>query len=74
MCSSDLLNGANGKALENFVRRNELLRTQVKTLRADNIGDDVAETYNKFSELTNNYNAILSSTSKVNQMSLVNFL
>lgn len=68
------LNGSHGKTFENIIHRNEILKTQVETMKAENIGIDIAETYNKFSNLNNNYNAVLNSTSKINQMSLVNYL
>ena len=68
------LNGSHGKTFENIIHRNEILKTQVESMKAENIGIDVAETYNKFANLNNNYNAVLSSTNKINQMSLVNYL
>ena len=68
------LNGSNGKTFENIVRRDEILKTQIETMKAENIGIDMAETYNKFSNLNNNYNAVLNSTNRINQMSLVNYL
>lgn len=69
-----ILNGSHGKSFENIVQRNEMLKTQVESIKGENIGIDIAETYNKFSNLNNNYNAVLSSTNKINQMSLVNYL
>ncbi|PAF41870.1 flagellar hook-associated protein FlgL [Helicobacter sp. 11S03491-1] len=68
------LNGAHSKTFENIIRRNEVLKVQVESIKGETIGADLAETYNKFSNLTTNYNAVLASTSKINQMSLVNFL
>ncbi len=68
------LNGSYGRAFENSIKRNEILKVQVESLKNDTIGTDIADTYNKFSQLTNNYNAVLASTSKINQMSLVDFL
>lgn len=68
------LNGSYGRLFTNTIQRNEALKVQVEALKSDTIGTDIAETYNKFSQLTNNYNAILASTSKINQMSLVDFL
>lgn len=67
-------NGASGKTFENIIRRNEILKVQVDSIKGEVIGTDLAETYNKFSNLTTNYNAALSSASKINQMSLVNYL
>ncbi|PAF48421.1 flagellar biosynthesis protein FlgL [Helicobacter sp. 12S02634-8] len=68
------LNGAHSKTFENIIRRNEVLKVQVDSIKGEVIGTDLAETYNKFSNLTTNYNAVLSSTSRINQMSLVNYL
>lgn len=68
------LNGSYGRLFENSIKRNETLKVQVESIKNDTIGADLAETYNKFSQLTNNYNAVLASTSKVNQMSLVDYL
>ncbi len=68
------LNGSHGKSFENTIRRNEVLRTQIEGLKGENIGTDIADTYNKFSNLTNNLNAVMNSTSRINQMSLVNYL
>ncbi len=67
-------NGAHGKAFENIIRRNEVLKTQVQSIRWETTGTDMAETYNKFSNLTNNYNAVLASTNKINNLSLTNYL
>ncbi|WP_066388624.1 flagellar hook-associated protein FlgL [Helicobacter himalayensis] len=67
-------NGAHGRSFQNAIRRNEVLKVQIASIKSDNIGTDVAQTYNHFSNLTTNYNAVLSSTSRINQMSLVNYL
>ncbi|UOR68955.1 flagellar hook-associated protein FlgL [Helicobacter pylori] len=67
-------NGTHGKAFENIIRRNEVLKTQVQSIRGETTGADMAETYNKFSNLTNNYNAVLASTNKINNLSLTKYL
>ncbi|GAA7277780.1 flagellar hook-associated protein FlgL [Helicobacter pylori] len=67
-------NGAHGKAFENIIRRNEVLKTQVQSIRGETTGTDMTETYNKFSNLTNNYNAVLASTNKINNLSLTKYL
>lgn len=67
-------NGAHGRSFENALRRNEVLKVQIASIKNDNIGTDMAQTYNHFSNLTTNYNAVLASTSRINQMSLVNYL
>ncbi|RDU59185.1 flagellar hook-associated protein FlgL [Helicobacter marmotae] len=68
------LNGTHGRSFENVIRRNEVLRVQIESIKSDVIGTDIAQTYNHFSNLTTNYNAVLASTSRINQMSLVNYL
>nr|QGT50480.1 flagellar hook-associated protein FlgL [uncultured Helicobacter sp.] len=68
------LNGSHSRSFENTIRRNEVLRVQIESIKSDVIGTDIAETYNHFSNLTTNYNAVLASTSRINQMSLVNYL
>ncbi len=68
------LNGSHGKTFENSIHRSEILKTQIEALKGQNIGTDIADTYNKFSNLTTNLNAVMNSTSRINQMSLVNYL
>lgn len=67
-------NGAHSRSFSNIIRRNEVLKSQVQSIRGDTVGTDVAQTYNKFAQLRNNYDAALASTSKINQMSLTNYL
>lgn len=68
------LNGAHGKTFTNTIQRSEILKTQIEGLKGENIGTDLADTYNKFSNLTNNLSAVMNSTNKINQLSLVNYL
>lgn len=68
------LNGSYGKSFEQSIARDEVLRTQVQSLRAENIGADVAEAYNKFQNLSTNYNAVLNSSGKINKMSILDYL
>ncbi len=67
-------NGAHTRTFQNAVQRNELIKTQVSGIKGDTIGTDIAETYNKFTNLSNNYQAVLSSTNRINNLSLVNYL
>ncbi|CRF52368.1 flagellar hook-associated protein FlgL [Helicobacter ailurogastricus] len=67
-------NGAHSRNFSHVMRRNEVLKNQVESIRADTTGTDVAQTYNKFAQLRNNYDASLASASKINQMSLTNYL
>ena len=68
------LNGSHGKTFENSIHKTEILKTQIESLKGENIGTDIADTYNKFSNLTTNLSAVMNSTSRINQMSLVNYL
>lgn len=67
-------NGAHTRTFQNAVARNEIIKTQVSGIKGDTIGADLAETYNKFTNLSNNYQAVLSSTNRINNLSLVNYL
>ena len=67
-------NGSNGKTFENSITKNENLRTQVQTLRGENMGADVAQTYNKLQNLTTNYDAVLNSAGKINKLSVLDYL
>ncbi|WP_104639647.1 flagellar hook-associated protein FlgL [Helicobacter bizzozeronii] len=67
-------NGAHSRSFANIMRRNEVLKSQVQAIRGETTGTDVAETYNKFAQLRNNYDAALASSSKINQMSLTHYL
>ncbi len=67
-------NGAHSRSFAHILRRNEVLKSQVQAIRGDTVGTDIAETYNKFSQLRNNYDAVLSSSSKINQMGLTHYL
>lgn len=68
------LNGSYGKSFENSITKNEVLLTQVQSLRGENIGADIADTYNKFSNLSANYNAVLNSSSKIHKMSILDYV
>lgn len=67
-------NGSYGKTFENSITKNENLRTQVQTLRGENMGADIAETYNKLQSLTANYDAVLNSSGKINKLSVLDYL
>ena len=68
------LNGSYGNSFENSIKKNEMLKVQVQTLRGENMGEDIAEAYNKFSDLSTNYNAVLNSSSKINKMSILDYV
>ncbi|MGP1579533.1 MAG: flagellar hook-associated protein FlgL [Wolinella sp.] len=67
-------NGAQGNAFKYSLERTETLLVNTKTLRSDVIDTDVASTYNSFAQLTMNYQAMLSTIGKINQLSLVNYI
>lgn len=67
-------NGSQGNAFEYSIERTEVLIVQAKTLRSDTIDTDFAEAYLQFSTLSMGYQAMLSSVSKITQLSLVNYL
>ncbi|PAF50914.1 flagellar biosynthesis protein FlgL [Helicobacter sp. 13S00401-1] len=67
-------NGAHSRSFESAIQRQEMVKTQVSAIKGETIGADIAKTYNEFNNLTNNYNAVLASTSKINQLSLVDYL
>lgn len=68
------LNGSYSKRFENSISKNEILKTQVQSLRGENIGADVAEAYSKFQSIKANYDAALSSASKINKMSILDYI
>ncbi|SFV51704.1 Flagellar hook-length control protein FliK [hydrothermal vent metagenome] len=66
--------GALSNSLENSTQRSELLSVSTKTLRSNVIDTDIAEASLKLTQLTNSYQAILSTISRVSKLSLVNYL
>lgn len=67
-------NGAQGNAFKYSLERTEILIVHTKTLRSEVADTDIASTYNSFAQLTLNYQAMLSSIGKINQLSLVNYI
>ncbi|ANV98445.1 hypothetical protein BBW65_06385 [Helicobacter enhydrae] len=68
------LNGAYGRNLENSIEKNQALKTQIQNLKGENMGADIAETYNKFQTLSTNYDAALSSAGKINKMTILDYV
>jgi flagellar hook-associated protein 3 FlgL len=66
--------GAISKSLEHTQERNETLVTHVETLKSDVIDVDLAEASMKLQKLQLNYQAMLATISKVNGLSLVNYI
>lgn len=66
--------GAYTNALSNANDRAQYLSLNVKTVKTEIIGVDVAEAYLQFNQLSNSYQAMLSTISKINSMSLLNYM
>jgi len=67
-------NGAQTNSLQNSIERHEVLLVNTQTIRSEVLDTDMAETAVKFQQLNLNYQALLSTISRVNSLSLVNFL
>ena len=67
-------NGAQSNAIRFAQERNEAWIVHAKTVRSDVLDTDLAEASMKYQQLTNNYQAMLSTANKVNQLALVNYL
>ena len=66
--------GANSKTLTMSIERTSLLEVSTMTLRSEVIDTDFAEASLKLTQLSLNYQAMLSTVNKVSQLSLVNYL
>ncbi|MDF1876881.1 flagellar biosynthesis protein FlgL [Sulfurimonas sp. SAG-AH-194-L11] len=66
--------GAQSNTLSNSVERIGILEISTMSLRSSVIDTDLAEASLKLSQLTLNYQAMLSTVGKVSQLSLVNYL
>lgn len=66
--------GAYSNALSNANERAEYLSLNVKTVRSSVIDVDVAEAYLQFNQISNSYQAMLSTISKINSMTLLNYM
>ena len=66
--------GANSNALTSSLERTEILEISTKTLRSQVIDTDLAEASLALTQLTLNYEAMLSTVGRVSQLSLVNYL
>ncbi|MBL4730958.1 MAG: flagellar biosynthesis protein FlgL [Sulfurimonas sp.] len=66
--------GANSNALTSSLERTEILTISTRTLRSEIIDTDLAEAALTLTQLTLNYEAMLSTVSRISQLSLVNFL
>lgn len=66
--------GGQSQALEKANTRNETLLLSSTTLRSETIDTDIAESALRLQQLTLNYQAMLSTVSRVSGLSLVNYL
>lgn len=66
--------GAYSNALGDANERAEYLSLNVKTVRSSVIDVDTAEAYLQFNQISNSYQAMLSTISKINSMSLLNYM
>lgn len=66
--------GSYSQVLETSSNRSDLLIVSTKILQSDIIDTDIAEATLRMQQLSLNYQAMLSSISKVSQLSLVNYL
>jgi len=66
--------GAISKSLQNTEERNSMLQVHVETLKSDVIDVDMGQASMELQKLTLNYQAMLSTISKVNGLSLVNYM
>ena len=66
--------GAYSNALSDANERAEYLSLNVKTVRSEIIDVDIAEAYLQFNQISNSYQAMLSTIAKINSMSLLNYM
>lgn len=66
--------GAQSNALTNSLERTEILKMSSVGLRSSVIDTDLAEAYLTLEQLNTNYKAMLSTVTKVSELSLVNYL
>jgi len=66
--------GAYSNALRDASDRAEYLSLNVKTVRSEIIDVDIAEAYLQFNQISNSYQAMLSTIAKINSMSLLNYM
>ena len=71
---SHSLVGANSNALTASLERTSILEISTKTLRSSVIDTDLAEASLELTQLTLNYEAMLSTVGRVSKLSLVNYL
>ncbi len=66
--------GSFSNALQSAGERSDFLSLNVKTIKSQVADVDIAEAYMNFTQISNNYQAMLSTISKINSMSLLNYM
>jgi flagellar hook-associated protein 3 FlgL len=66
--------GSFSNALSKANERSQLLSINVQTVRSEVIDVDIGEAYMKFNQLSNGYQAMLSTVAKINSMTLLNYM
>ena len=66
--------GAMSNSLKYAVERNETLKINVQTLRSEVLDTDIGEATMRLNQLSLNFQALMASVSKVQNLSLVNYL
>jgi len=66
--------GSYSNSLSNAHERSTLLSINVQTVRSEIIDVDIGEAYMKFNQISNSYQAMLSTIAKINSMSLLNYM
>ena len=66
--------GAYSNALQSASERADLLSVNVKTIRSEIADVDIGAAYTQFTQLSNSYQAMLSTIAKINSMSLLNYM
>lgn len=67
-------NGSQGNAFMYSIERNEIMIVQAKSLKSSILDADIAEVSMQYSQLTLNYQAMLSTVGKLSKLSLVNYV
>jgi flagellar hook-associated protein 3 FlgL len=66
--------GSYSNALSNANERSTLLSVNVQTIRSQVIDVDIGQAYMKFNQISNSYQAMLSTVAKINSMSLLKYM
>jgi len=67
-------NGSQTNSLQNSIERHEVLMVNTQSIRSEVLDTDIADAAVRIKQLDLNYQALLSTVSRVNSLSLVNYL